>query len=331
MMLLPFRADELYGLADIHGQEVIPPQFAFANHSAEGLVVASSVDHDLIIIDLPTLKMRMCREWHADDFAFHQGLLGVRNRLAEFSPVGYVDRTGEFVIQPRFASASSFDRTGATVTINRDDIAERRIDRNGAVMGRSFLQILRFHPEGSYCGARVRWGDYGMVIIDGSGRQITERQFDAVWQEHEGLIPVVFESGWVGWVDVNGEDVHRLRADGVGYHFESGLIPVEEEDGPWGLMNAEGQWVVEPEFDVIQSVGQNRFMIGHRNDRDYISVRLADGEGNLLGDEVFGSIDRFSEGVAQVWRIKEYHDDTDDELEFNFINYDGQLLLPRWS
>ena len=331
MVLLPFRVDELYGLADIHGHEVIPPQFAFANQSADGLVVASSIDHDLVILDCSTLEMRVCRGWSAEDCAFHQGLLSVSNRLVEFSPVGYVDRTGGLVIEPQFAAGSSFDRTGATVSITRDDIAEQRINRNGAMIGQTFLQIHRFHPEGFFCGARVEWGDHGMVVIDGYGCQITERRFDAVWQEHEGLIPVVFESGWVGWLDVDGQDVHRLRGDGIGYHFESGVIPVEEEDGQWGLMNAEGQWVVEPGANTVQCVGENRYVVARQDKHGHTSTRLADGRGNLLSDDVFESIERFCEGVAQVWRIREFHVDTNGELEFNFIDYDGRLLLPRWS
>jgi hypothetical protein len=327
MKLLAFRVGELYGLADEQGKEVLPAQFAYANESVGGLVVASSVKRHLVVIDSSTLAMRECRGWDRAHFAFRYGLLGVRTRLDPESPVGYVDRNCDFVIAPRFAWASSFDRTGATVKINREDKVERRIDRDGVVMGEAFPQILRFHPEGLYCGACIRWENRGEVIIDGTGRRVSERAFCEVYQEHEGLIPVVFEWGSVGWVNVKGEDVHRLRADGIGYHFQSGLIPVEEENGQWGLMNVGGEWVVDPEFDVVTPVGQNRFAVGHRNDREEASVRLADGQGNLLSDQVFDSIAPFSEGVAQVWRTK----GRDDELEFNYIGFDGKLLFPRWS
>lgn len=331
MKLLSFKMGEQYGLADLDGKQVVEPRFRYANESHEGFVVASSDNDDLIILDTSTLTTRECRGLEADDFRFSKGLLSARRRLVEHAPIGYVNHNGDMVITPQFAWVSAFDRSGATVKIGREDMVERRIDRDGNVKGQAFLQIRPFHPDGLYCGACIGLGDDGMVIIDGGGHRITDRTFDVVWQEHEGLIPVVFEAGWIGWVNVKGEDVYRLWADGVGNHFESGLVPVEEKNGQWGLMNVDGQWVVHPEFDVVESVGHNRFMLGHRDQREDPSVRLADGHGNFLGNHAFGRISRFSEGVAQVWRVSAVHDDRDYEYEYNYINLNGELLLPQWS
>jgi hypothetical protein len=329
-VLLPIKIGGRFGFCDRRGNQVLEAEYVYGSQSSEGIAVATNFAGNLVLIDASKLTARELPEFADNGCEFSNKLLSVRPH-GEDQPTGFIDREGTVVIEPQFDFARNFDRCGATVRMKRGDMAERRIEPLGKPVGEPYLAIGFFHPKGLFAGAHIAWGEGGEVIIDGSGNRVGKRTFDIVWQEHEGLIPVRYEWGLVGWLTTDGQDVHRLAADAVGNHFESGLVPVEELGGKWVLMNAEGKWVVDPPFDVIESVGPGRYLIGHRDADEDPTVRLADARGNILADEVFESIDRFSDGIASVWRIKHHHTDRDNVMEFNFIDMDGNVLLPTWS
>src|SRR5690606_28734766 len=137
----------------------------------------------------------------------------------------------------------------------------------------------------------------GMVLIDGQGHQISTEVYVEVWQEHEGLTPVKLGESKVGWLDTDGKLVQSTTAPAIGNHFESGLVPVQHSNEKWGLMNQRLEWGIEPQYDVIESVGENRFLSGGRDQMENTEVQLIDGCHNIFGNHRFEWIDRFFEGV----------------------------------
>lgn len=318
-----------YGYCDIHGHQVVDAVFSHAYEYRDDVAIAISTDGSPVLLDNHGVTMIELEGYKIRAYEFSYGLLPLSENL-EHASVGYIDKTGKFVIEPQFAQAFSFNRQGATVKIGREDRTERRIDRNGNLTGEPFLSIGHFHPDGLFTGAMVAWEDQGKVVINGKGEQVSGQRFDMVWQEHEGLIPVIYEEGSVGWVDIYGEPMRRMRGFAIGNHFESRCVPVADSDEKWGLFHVEGQWVLEPEFEFVESVGPNRYAIGHRKDDSTPVLQLHDAYGHVFGNERFNAIDRFSSGVAMVWRdsnTARY----EGEMEYNFINFDGEILLPQWS
>ncbi|MFZ5832676.1 MAG: WG repeat-containing protein [Planctomycetota bacterium] len=294
------------------------------------MAVAATFDWELVIIDVSTLDIKELHGVAGGAYEFSHGLLPAHPRVQDEDGLeGYVDRTGAFVVEPQFADAYPFDRCGAIVKVGREDRTKRRINHRGEPIGERYLDIRVFHPEGLYSGANIAWGERGMIIIDGYGEHASNRAFDVVWQEHEGLIPVQFEWGLVGWVTPDGKDVYQLRADGVGSCFQNGLVPVEELDGKWGLMDVEGQWVVDPKFDIAEPSGPRRFALGHLDAQERPHVRLADSSGRFLGEHEFLAIGGFVEGIAQVWRARDGSEE--DAMESNFIDLNGRLLVTEWA
>ncbi len=331
MKLLPLRFGDSFGLVDLAGNVVISPEFRWADESLEGIAVVKTFDDTTILIDTSTLQRYPMPGWK-DPGEFSHGLLSVEQAGVPDPLVGYANRFGEIVIPPKFRLGLPFDRTGAIVSVAGDGSRQQRINFSGEFMGRQYLQILRFHPEGLYSGARLdlfdHWPD---VLVNGFGEQIGTQTYQEVWQEHEGLIPVAFVYGEVGWIDTDGREVYRLKSTGIGVHFESGLVPVEAANEKWGLMDVDGRWQIDPEFDIVAPVGRDRFMFGWRDAQENPTVRLADSQGCYLGEESFEWIGSFQENVAMVQRQKSVDDDDDYASESNYIDREGRLLLPRWN
>jgi hypothetical protein len=329
--LLPFSRGELVGFCDVCENEVISPRFQYADKSIEGVAVAATPDDDVVLIDVESLTEVTLQGWTHGISNFCHELLAVRSKLNDDSPTGYIDREGNFVIPPRYPFARDFDHLGATVELERGG-SQHRINRQGEVFGSQFLQIGWFHPTGNLTGARVEWRHPGEVVINQHAEQITDDTYLCVWKENEGLIPVVFDESTVGWLNADGVELRRLAGGGIGNHFQGGLVPLKKHDGKWGFIDLNENWVVEPEFDVVDFVAPTRLMLGHyrNNDPDDLPVvYLADLSGARIGGVAGISISPFDEdGIACIYRPK-----ATSEMymsERNYIDLDGNILLSTW-
>jgi hypothetical protein len=328
--LLPFSRGELIGYCDTDENEIIPPRFHHADKSNEEVAVATNIDGDVVLIDVQSLTEVALKGWTNWTSEFSHGLLAVRNRLVDDSPFGYVDRDGNFVISPQYHLSRDFDHLGATVEFEPGG-NQRRIDRHGDVVGSPFLHIGWFHPSGNFTGARVEWGYCGEVVINERAEQISEETYKLVWKENEGLIPVVFDESTVGWLNTDGVELRRLAGSGIGHHFQHGLVPLQNMDGKWGIMDLNEDWVVEPEFDMVDFVAPQRLILGHyqNSDPDDSHVHLADLTGARIGQVTGDFISPFDDdGIAAIYRPK--GNSNEYATEKNYIDLNGNVLLSNW-
>ncbi len=359
MVILPFQDGKLYGYRNLMGEVVVPPKYAFASESHEGFAVASADNEtrSLVILNSAGAEVFCSDQITPSGSDFSHGLLAAQPGPDDASvsklPIGYLTPQGEWAIEPRFSNAFAFDQYGACVQLKRGG-RWSRIDREGNLLGQHYKHIWAFHPEGNYTGANLGameavqtnvlspdWKpvpsiDLGWVVVDRYGEIAYERKFNQVELERGGLIPVTYEYGLVGWINTDFKTVFETHADGIGHFFESDRIVVEKPYGKYGLMNPQGEWVVPPEFDRIHPVGPNRFAMGHtvglypEDNEPIIEVRLADKDGHFLSEDSFSHIYEYNEGVAWVQREKPNPTWYGDAL-MNFIDLDGNLLLPEWS
>jgi hypothetical protein len=193
---------------------------------------------------------------------------------------GYIDRTGQWVIQPRFEEAFDFHRSAARVrsggklgyidktggfviTPQYDEIGSysegllrvRVGDRVGYLNSEHAMAIPpRFEDATDFTGglARVkvsgRWG-----FINTSGQMVVAPQFDAAHDFSESLARVVVD-GRAGYIDRTGhfEIPPQFVIDNSDYgadDFHDGLALVALRKGQgWriGYLTPEGKFAIEP-------------------------------------------------------------------------------------
>ena len=132
---------------------------------------------------------------------------------------GIMDKTGNWLVQPRYSFTRPF----------REDVA--------AVEWPSDMEAFR---NGSEPDSRSgKWG-----FVDKSGQTVIDHQFDCAWSFSQGLAPVRFGALW-GFIDRKGKTAILPKYEEAS-EFSDGLARVKY-DGKWGYIDTKGDVVVKPQ------------------------------------------------------------------------------------
>jgi hypothetical protein len=165
---------------------------------------------------------------------FSEGLAPVQ--LEDGGLVGYIDEAGETVIEPLFESAGSFGQGLApVVTIDGGGY----IDETGElVLGPYEWQVFEFTDDGlALFSDGVLFG-----YLDTDGEVAIEPQFTMAASFFEGAAPAQAEGDELfGYIDTNGEWIVEPQFDDAGTIID-GVAPVIIE-GQEAYINAEGETI----------------------------------------------------------------------------------------
>lgn len=210
--------------------------------------------------------------WFTEGCAFAEGLACARALDGE--GLGYIDRTGAFVIDPVYSSADSFSEGLAIV---RREGQRQAIRKDGSV---AFTTEERL--SGDFHGGLLEFyrntdGRLTYGFLDGEGKVAMNPSYETVGAPSDGLIavpaePLFGEPQW-RFIEVSGAEVPGLGELRFGGYtppaFADGLALVrastrseEGTHGEWvdgkyqdlpgsivsadGYVNRRGEWVVEP-------------------------------------------------------------------------------------
>lgn len=93
-----------------------------------------------------------------------------------------------------------------------------------------------------------------------TGKIIIPAQYQRAWNFSEG-IAAVYKEGLVSFINSFGEPAfpttfpirYNLNYDDIAFQFHHGICVMKTMDGKWGLINTEGEWVVEPIYTTISA------------------------------------------------------------------------------
>jgi hypothetical protein len=291
----PFVKDGKLGFIDSKGNEVIPAQFSSAgdsSHFSDGLAPVWGPEGGGYIDVTGKFVIGPQEVWGAAR-PFREGVAGVllwdkeggRNRAAwidrsgkvlfvgeggegaffseglmpqaKGGKWGFVDKSFEFVLRPRFDWAESFSEGRAVVKIGRK---WGFIDRFGKVVIQAKYDLVWQFSDGL---ARVRYDlprgkvmtvegeqtayayKYGFVSHD--GREVIPPQFGEATYFSEGYaLAAPAGTDRLGVIDKSGNFVHPPVFEDGG-EFREGLAAVMV-GGRWGYVDTTGSWVIQPSF-----------------------------------------------------------------------------------
>ncbi|MCD4847594.1 MAG: WG repeat-containing protein, partial [Candidatus Aegiribacteria sp.] len=278
-----FRHEWLWGYLDTHGTEVVSPRFHSAADFQEGLArVQSNKNHlyGFIAVDGSwVIEPVFTKAEHMFD-----GLTLVENEQFQ----EYVDSQGRRAIKIDFAHAHSF-ASGMALVCNDMSGPFGFIDKSGGVVIPLDLEAAWHFCQG-YAPAMKngKWGhldqaggwavqpvyqrvDYlfnGFArvmkddhwgVVDTQGKVIVSPRFNTI--EISGEFFKVKEGKMHGLLNRNGEQVVEPRYTGMGGVAEN-LIPVKEaEDTLWGYIDVHGQWAIEPRYAAAHDFGNGHALI----------------------------------------------------------------------
>jgi hypothetical protein len=195
--------------------------------------------------------------------------------------VGYIDHTGEFAITPRFLDGESFHDGMARVLVEGPCVYVR------TGPGCPDYRIL---PKGSKEPGQLPACKY--AFIDKSGRTSTDQRFEDARDFAEDLAPVRVGGYW-GYLDKKGKTVILPRFDSA-EPFADGLALVSEHDQR-GYIDHSGVYLIRPQFYSAESFAEGRAVVGDADSYWYI-----DHHGRRAITGTFARASSFFKGLAHV-------------------------------
>ena len=181
--------------------------------------------------------------------------------------MGFIDKTGEVVIQPQYDGANDFTEGLSAVITNSKtgyiDITGKMVIEPtfdyGAPFSEGLAQVSLNQKPG---------------FIDKTGKMVITLEADYVGDFHDGLA-LVSREGKIGYMDKTGKIVIEPQFV-YGDSFADGFAPVQI-DGKYGYINKTGQVVITPRF-AWAGVFQN----GLASLQDEMSQSYIDIKGNIV-------------------------------------------------
>ncbi|QSS99847.1 WG repeat-containing protein [Pontibacillus sp. ALD_SL1] len=156
----------------------------------------------------------------------------------ETQQYGFINKSGEWVIEPTYEQARAFYGERALVVKNG---AAGFINYEGELVIPAQYPSAKDFKEGfAPVYQDNQWG-----FIDINGDMLIDPAFDEAFHFNEGIALVVKDREYQ-YINTNGEQVMD-RTFEKGYAFSEGLAPVEV-DGKFGFIDKEGNMKIDPQY-----------------------------------------------------------------------------------
>ncbi|MBO0960635.1 WG repeat-containing protein [Neobacillus sp. MM2021_6] len=228
---------------------------------------------------------------------------------------GYIDEKGKFVLQPIYDNAKDFQDNGLANVEMMDKSG--LIDDNGYFIVKPKYDTIQPFSE----GRAVVNDQQGNKVIDGSGKEITERAYSVAYPEYKGgrllvgvtdtdeqylhgflnkrgkvVIPLIYpsasdfsegkavvktKSGLYELIDLTGKVLQSYPFAFVDQYGQGLLVYKKREDGKLGYIDEQGKTVLEPQFSSAEAFIDDRAIVGLTVKNNHY-YGVIDREGNFL-------------------------------------------------
>jgi hypothetical protein len=322
--LAAVRVGKNWGYIDRTGNIKIDFQFKFAGEFSEGAAfVFLGEDYKKISKDSTDGVIALTAKSPGGRLENQS----VDDKYSNVSKGGYIDTSGNIIIDPRFYEGNKFSEGIAFVGLkNRIEgyityltigglekehtvIQTRKIgyiDKSGnLITPKEFNDGGDFHLGMAPVRIGKKWG-----FINKTGMEVIEPRLDGTLGFNEGLAAVKEGKKW-GFLDTSGTMIIKAQYDGV-LNFEAGMAPVKIGQ-KWGYIDKTGTLVVNTQFDDASVFSEELASIKIDNKWGYI-----DKTGKVVITPQFENAARFFEGLAKI--------KTGDQD--GYIDQSGTLLWP---
>ncbi len=248
---------------------------------------------------------------------------------------GYIDRTGEWVVQPKLGLVGRF-RGGVAKAIEYkgdDEWASWYIDRTGERVpdkfGSSFETLKAFTKDGKHG-----------YLDTTSGEVVIEPQYDYAHSFRDGLARVskrINGEYCEGFIDITGRAVVPLS----GFHaqdFHEGLAAMQGKvtapasdagKTKWGFIDRTGKFAIPPQYDRAYGFSEGLGVVISNGKYGFV-----DRAGKFVIPAKFRKATAFSEGLAAVKPSDEEAESTglvrDPRFGYGwgYIDRTGQYVIP---
>jgi WG containing repeat len=260
--------------------------------------------------------------------------------------VGYIDKAGHFVVQPKFVHGNSFSEGLAAVAVDSAPVSLAPtkvkwgyIDKTGKyIIEPQFEKAYPFHGDIAIVGKKIDKSDeirYG--FIDKTGKYIIQAKFMEARPFYGEVNQIPMQSLNSDWEEYS---YHVKPKTPEGNAYDGGLAAVQignistKEQNKWGYINRKGTLVINADFCYAGTFYEGLALVktpspkgdcipGFLGKWGYINT-----QGKFLIKPQFQKAGSFHDGLAWVVIPKAAEKSSEATLKYGFINKLGKLIIP---
>lgn len=178
-------------------------------------------------------------------------------KLDNADKYGYVDKKGNWAIEPQFGMADFFSEGLACVAnyVAPDEEGEYKygyIDKDGKlVIGYMFERATAFNGNGTaVVGLRSEKDGWRYGLINRKGEYVVNPQFSSLSAyDGFGYVCKFADGDTYGWCDNNGKVLINPQFKFAGGFYGSDLSMVSPDGETYGYIDKKGQMIINPQFE----------------------------------------------------------------------------------
>ena len=253
-----FRKNDLYGLISNDGRVIIPAQYdAMGVYSANGAYAPVKKGDDEYYIDLNGYRKLATFEDYGDFGIFSEGVATAKaNGLYGF-------------INSSFAH-TSFMWEDLCALFN--GLSAARLDGKWAILNNDLEPVTQYIYED------IIRNDFSVCSVNGLIIAKKDGKYGILDKEANNVVDFIYDdaspvNGGGGIAVKKGDSWGYIRPDGdemLPFEYEQAKsfsygYAAAKKDGLWGVIDANGLWLIEPEFEDIKTINSSGYIAVKRN------------------------------------------------------------------
>ena len=211
---------------------------------------------------------------------------------------GYIDASGNYLLEPRYKAAYDFASNGVAVVLDPDGEAQGRmiaLNKTGGTAFNAYRSIIYIVERAN---TPVRDGHYmpdtfgiendGMLEFRYGLLRVRRRMIDTA----NGSVTVKETDALVN----AGGKIFNLPGGYELVAYSDG-VALLEKDGRYGYMSCTGRWIVQPKYTYARPFSEGLAVVGYKDS----AVCMIDTSGNVVLPMVYNHISDCSDGVVVAY------------------------------
>jgi hypothetical protein len=220
---------------------------------------------------------------------------------------GYINKNGEYVINPQFREADFF-REGLARVVSLDGKTGFISSDGKYAIAAQYKSATQFSEGLAFV---VSENSYPICIDKTGETKFSLKQAQLVFPFHEGLALIVSSEEKCGFVNKEGKTVINPQLFDEAYHFSEGFARIKQNN-KCGFIDKSGKIIINPQFDDVSDFIKGKALVSNGKQQGYIDTK-----GNYVINPQFDDAGDFSEGMAVIMSGREY----------GYINGDGKIEI----
>lgn len=254
------------GVINTKAKFVVEPVYLSIGNYEEGRAIAQSDDGFRVIDEEGTVIFGP--EGYIGDFSDGRAVFYRQTSDGKLL-YGYIDTSGNIVVEPKYEYAGSFNEGFAVATLV-----------NG-----------------------------GYALIDVTGKEINKFNFNYLGTYSNGLMAYQEkQDSKYGYIDKNGGIVIKPQFT-MAQDFKDGTAVVNMSQDPivnkYGLIDKKGKFIVQPEYNDILILGEGMLALGIPINKEYSyfgsKYAIAGADGAPLTDFIYYGVSEYKNGIASAF------------------------------